>query len=146
MVSARWADPSEAGDKRLIYVRVLDENGTPQAGQPFRVMNIQARIERTKGAGYDAFWGNAPMYGEGVFTVDIPETASDRIHCQTGIPGNPAVNTCFFLTFQRGATAPLDGPTPDDDLDQITRARLRALLDQAQAEIDAARRLLEERP
>ncbi len=57
LVEARWVGPDEAGDKRLIYVRVLDERGTPQEGQPYRITNGGERIERTKSGGFDQFWG-----------------------------------------------------------------------------------------
>jgi len=35
LVEASWVGSSEANDKRHIYVRVLDRDGTPLEGQPF---------------------------------------------------------------------------------------------------------------
>ncbi len=150
LVEARWADPSEARDKRHIYVRVLDKDGTPLEGQAFRVSDGGVRIERTKGAGFDQFWGNCPMYGRGVYVVDIPDTTSDKIHLVSGTKENPDANTCYYLVFQRGADVPQPGPgptpepgpTPGPVWDEATRVRLLGLLEQAQAELDAARRLL----
>ncbi len=147
LVEARWVDPNEAADKRHIYVRVLDKDGAPLEGQPFRVSNGGVRIERTKGGGFDQFWGNSPMYGGSAFAVDIPDGASDKIHLVSGTKENPSANTCFYLAFQHDAdvTPPEPEPTPPPGggLDEETRARLLALLDRAQAELDAARRLLE---
>lgn len=163
LVEARWADPAEAGDKRLIYVRVLDENGSPQEGQPYRITNGGERIERTKSGGFDQFWGNYPMFSPGPYAVDIPNATSDRIsNLRTGTKDNPAANTCYYFVFQRGARITAPGPTPGPEppagptppsepspappaagLDEATRRRLLALLDQAQSELEAARKLLE---
>jgi hypothetical protein len=173
LVEARWVGPDEAGDKRLIYVRVLDPAGAPLEGQPFRITNGGERIERTKSGGFDQFWGNYPMFAAGPFAVDIPDVVSDRI---SGLPRgskeNPHANTCYYLVFQRGAAivepiptpepAPEPIPVPEPEpipvpepeptpipappaaqLDEATRRRLLALLDQAQAELEAARKLLE---
>jgi hypothetical protein len=159
LVEANWVDPSEANDKRHIYVRVLDKDGTPLEGQRFRVTNGSVHIERTKGPGFDQYWGNYPMYGGGVYAVDIPDATSDRLsHMVTGSKSDPFRQSCYVLVFQRGVevalpptpppTPPPDpGPTPDPDpgvtLDEATRARLLGLLDQAEAELNAARVLLE---
>lgn len=165
LVEARWAGPDEAGDKRLIYVRVLDENGTPQEGQPYRITNGGERIERTKSGGFDQFWGNYPMFAAGPYAVDIPNATSDRIsNLPRGTKNDPGANTCYYLVFQRGAviatppptpgpeppSVPPPGPTPGPvppapapGLDEETRRRLLALLDQAQSELEAARKLLE---
>jgi hypothetical protein len=165
LVEASWVDPSEAHDKRHIYVRVLDKDGAPLEGQPFRITNGGVRIERTKGPGFDQYWGNYPMFGGAVYAVDIPDITSDKIvHLVAGLKGDPSRNTCFILVFQRGvdvslqpgpgpAPEPTPGPTPGPGptpepspgikLDEATRARLLGLLDQAQAELDAARTLLE---
>jgi hypothetical protein len=152
LVEASWVDPSEANDKRHIYVRVLDEEGTPLEGQPFRITNGGVRIERTKGPGFDQYWGNYPMFG-GVYAVDIPDVTSDKLtHMVTGSKGDPNRNTCYVLVFKHtGEVAPPPppepppGPPPDPgvELDEATRARLLGLLDQVQAELDAARKLLE---
>lgn len=163
LVEARWADPSEANDKHHLYVRVLGRDGAPIEGHPFRIENGGVRIERTKGAGFDQFWGNYPMFGGGSYIVDIPDATTDRLtHMPSGIKGNPFANTCYYLVFQRGAdlTQPDTPVEPEPDtpvepepepesepmtpqLDETTRARLLALLDQAQEEISAARSLLE---
>ncbi len=147
LVEARWADPSEAGDKRHIYVRVLDKDGTPLEGQPFRVSNGGVRIERTKGSGFDQFWGNSPMYGASAFAVDIPDVTSDKLHLVSGTKEDPSANTCYYLVFQHNVDVSQPGPgptpTPGPGLDEATRTRLLGLLDQAQAELDAARKLLE---
>lgn len=161
LVEARWRGPDESGDKHHIYVRVLDRNGAPLQDQEFRITNGGQRIERTKGPGFDDFYGNYPMFAGGVYAVDIPtDVASDRV---TGLSrsfgGNPHANSSVLLLFQRGAaiTAPVPPPPPADPvptpptppagqppaIDAATRARLLALLDQAQAEIAAARALLE---
>ncbi len=88
LVEASWVDPSEANDKRHIYVRVLDKDGTPLEGHPFRITNGGVRIERTKGPGFDQYWGNYPMFGGGVYTVDIPDVTSDKLtHMVTGSKG-----------------------------------------------------------
>jgi hypothetical protein len=157
LIEARWADPGEANDKRHIYVRVLDKQSAPQEGQPFRVTNGGVRIERTKGAGFDQFWGNSPLYGGGRYAVDIPDTTSDRIDLVAGTRTDPFANTCYYLVFQHGvdilppSPGPTPGPTPPpgpppapgSELDAETRRRLLSLLDQTQAELDAARKLLE---
>jgi hypothetical protein len=165
LVEASWVDPSEANDKRHIYVRVLDKDGTPLEGQPFRITNGGVRVERTKGPGFDQYWGNYPMFGGGVYVVDIPDATSDRLtHMVTGSKGDPFKNTCYVLVFQRSVEitppptpGPTPGPTPEPTpgpgptpepgpgvkLDEATRARLLGLLDQAQAEMNAARKLLE---
>jgi hypothetical protein len=169
LVEARWVGPDEAGDKRLIYVRVLDPSGAPMEGQLFRITNGGERIERTKGGGFDQFWGNYPMFSAGPYAVDIPDATSDKIsQLLTGLKADPHANTCFYLVFQRGANIvapipdpdpiPIPIPIPDPDpipvpipipdpvtpkLDEATRRQLLALLDQAQAELEAARKLLE---
>lgn len=178
VVEARLAGPEEAGDKRLIYVRVLDPSGAPLEGQPFRIVNGGERIERTKSGGFDQFWGNYPMFAAGPFAVDIPDAVSDRISgLPRGMQDNPHANICYYLVFQRGVEivepmptpepipipvpepepipvpepapepipVPEPGPTPapPSQLDEATRRRLLALLDQAQAELEAARKLLE---
>ena len=153
LVQGRWQDASQAGDKFNIFVRVQDENGQPQPDQAFRVRfttdTAETRIERTKGPGLDDFYGNFAMFPGLVYTVDIPGITSEQVTgLVRGVPGNPAANSSFFLVFQRGApaTPPPPPPPPDDGppkLDDMTRQRLLALLDQAQAEIDAARALLE---
>lgn len=172
LVEASWVDPGEANDKRHIYVRVLDKDGTPLEGHPFRITNGGVRVERTKGPGFDQYWGNYPMFGGGVYTVDIPDVTSDKLtHMVTGSKGDPFRNTCYVIVFQRSVEiappapgpipGPTPGPTPDPTpgptpgpgptpdpgpgpkLDEATRARLLGLLDQAQAELDAARKLLE---
>jgi len=163
LVEARWAGPDEAGDKRLIYVRVLDPSGAPQEGQPFRITDGGERIERTKGGGFDQFWGNYPMFSTGLYAVDIPDAISDKVsHLPTGLKEDPYANTCYYLVFQRGVTViepiptpgPIPVPQPDPipvpspiptppKLDEATRRQLLALLDQAQAELEAARKLLE---
>ncbi|MDQ1301210.1 MAG: hypothetical protein QG637_1131 [Chloroflexota bacterium] len=177
LVEGRWVGPDEAGDKRLIYVRVLDPSGAPLEGQPFRITNGGERIERTKGGGFDQFWGNYPMFSAGLYAVDIPDATSDKVsYLPTGFKEDPYANTCYYLVFQRGASVvepiptpdpePIPLPTPDPEpipvpepdptpippplptpappkLDEATRGRLLALLDQAQAELAAARKLLE---
>ena len=120
LVEASWVDPSEANDKRHIYVRVLDKDGTPLEGQPFRITNGGVRIERTKGPGFDQYWGNYPMFGGGVYVVDIPDVTSDKLtHLVTGSKGDPFKNTCYVLVFQRSVEItlpPTPGPTPDQRL------------------------------
>ncbi len=156
LVEARWLDASQAGDKFHIFVRVQDENGQPQRDQEFRVRftteTAETRIERTKGPGLDDFFGNFAMFPGLSYAVDIPSATSEQVTgLVRGAPGNPAANSSFFLVFQRGAAVtppppPPPPPPPDDEppkLDETTRRRLVALLDQAQAEIDAARALLE---
>ncbi|MCX7670020.1 MAG: hypothetical protein N2439_08105 [Anaerolineae bacterium] len=167
LVEARWVGPDEAGDKRLIYVRVLDENGTPQEGRPYRIINGGERIERTKSGGFDQFWGNYPMFAPGPYAVDIPGATSDRIsNLPRGTKDNPGANTCYYLVFQYRATVTPPAPTPTPQppptppagpppgpeppsvppapgLNEETRRRLLALLDQAQSELEAARKLLE---
>ncbi len=163
LVEARWVVPNEAGDKRLIYVRVLDPTGAPVEGHPFRITDGGVRIERTKSGGFDQFWGNYPMFAAGPYAVDIPDATSDRItHLPTGVKGNPHANTCYYLVFQRGADITPPVPTPEPPpiptpepppvspepalpprLDEATRQQLLNLLDQAQAELEAARKLLE---
>ena len=152
LVEARWLDASQAGDKFHIFVRVQDANGQPQRDQEFRVRftteTAETRIERTKGPGLDDFFGNFAMFPGLSYAVDIPSATSEQVTgLVRGAPGNPAANSSFFLVFQRGA--PVEPPRPDDGpptLDETTRRRLVALLDQAQAEIDAARALLEGNP
>lgn len=149
LVEARWMDASQAGDKFHIFVRVQDKNGQPLRDQEFRVRftteAVETRIERTKGPGLDDFYGNFAMSPGLAYTVDIPGATSEQVTgLVRGVPGNPAANSSFFLVFQRGAPTP-PPPPPDDKpprLDETTRRRLLALLDQAQAEIDAARALL----
>ena len=187
LVEARWVPPSEAGDKRLICVRVLDPDGTPLEGHPFRICNGGERIEHTKGGGFDQFWGNFPIYSAGFYAVDIPNAISDQVtRLPSGVKGNPNANTCFYLVFQGVADSaqpipepelpptpepqpipepeppptpeplPIPEPPPTPEplpepaptplapaLDAATRARLLELLDQAQAELTAARKLLE---
>lgn len=178
LIEARLAGPEEAGDKRLIYVRVLDPSGTPLEGQPFRIANGGERIERTKSGGFDQFWGNYPMFFAGPYAIDIPGAASDKIsNMPRGLRENPDANICYYLVFQRGAEIvepiptpepipvpipepepepipvpepepipvpePAPIPAPSVQLDEATRQRLLALLDQAQAELEAARKLLE---
>lgn len=155
LVEARWVGPSEAGDKFYIYIRVQNEQGKPLQGQEFRVEfqadTLEQRVDRTKGPGLDDFYGNFPMFPGLVHTVDIPGGASDRvIGLKRGEPGNPGANTCIYLVFQRGVVVttpplpppPLPGQPPP--IDEATRHRVLALLDKAQAEINAARALLEE--
>jgi len=157
LVEASWVGPDEANDKRHIYVRVLDKDGTPLEGQPFRITNGGVRIERTKGPGFDQYWGNYPMFGGGVYAVDLPDVTSDKLtHLVTGSKADPFTNACYVVVFQHSAEVappptpppgPGPGPTPDPDpgikIDEATRARLLGLLDQAQAELNAARKLLE---
>jgi hypothetical protein len=146
LVEASWVDPSEADDKRHIYVRVLDKDGTPLEGHPFRITNGGVRVEHTKGPGFDQYWGNHPMSGGGVYAVDIPEVISDKLtHMVTGSQGDPLLNTCYVLVFQRSVeiTPPTSEPGSGVKLDEATRARLLGLLDQADAELNAARKLLE---
>ncbi len=107
------------------------------------------------------------MFAPGPYAVDIPNATSDRIsNLPRGTKDNPAANTCYYLVFQRGAMVtppgspptpqppptPPPGPTPGPEpppvpppsgLDEETRRRLLALLDQAQSELEAARKLLE---
>ena len=115
LVEASWVDPSEANDKRHIYVRVLDKDGTPLEGQPFRITNGGVRIERTKGPGFDQYWGNYPMFGGGVYAVDIPDVTSDKLtHMVTGSKADPFKNTCYVIVFRRSAEIappPTPGPT-----------------------------------
>lgn len=190
LVEARWQGQAEAGDKHHIYVRVLDENGAPLQDHPFRVSNGGVILERTKGPGFDDFYGNHPMFAGGSYTVDIPDGASERVvNLHIGTPANAYTNACFFLVFQRGAVIAVpepeppkpeppkpeppkpeppkpeppkpeppkpeppkpeppkpEPPAPRPALDAATRAQLLKLLDQAQAELDAARALLEEAP
>lgn len=169
LIEARLAGPEEAGDKRLIYVRVLDPSGAPQEGQPFRISNGGERIERTKSGGFDQFWGNYPMFFAGPYAVDIPNAVSDKIsNLPRDLKDNSDANICYYLVFQRGAEIiepiptpepipvpepepiPVPEPTPEPipapptgQLDEAMRRRLLALLDQAQAELEAARKLLE---
>lgn len=148
LVEARWRSPEESGDKHHIFVRVLDRNGAPVQDQEYRIRNGETRIERTKGPGFDDFYGNYPMFAGNVYSVDIPAGSSDRV---TGLSrsfgGNPHANTSVVLVFQQGAAVVTPTPPPPAGqppaIDAATRARLLALLDQAQAEIDAARALLE---
>ena len=157
LVKARWVDPGEAGDKFYIFVRVQDEQGKPLQGQEFRVEfqadTLERRVDRTKGPGLDDFYGNFPMAIGLVHTVDIPGVTSDRVTgLKRGAPGNPEANTCFYLVFQRGAQVvwphfppdePHSEPGQPSTVDEATRQKLLALLDKAQVEIDAARKLLE---
>ena len=80
--------------------------------------------------------------------------ASDASARKGGTKADPFKNACYLLVFQRSAEVappptppPGPGPTPDPDpgikIDEATRARLLELLDQAQAELNAARKLLE---
>ncbi|MCW5860652.1 MAG: hypothetical protein KIS63_20330, partial [Caldilineales bacterium] len=107
LVEARWQDEKASGDKHHIYLRVLDENGKPIEGHFFRVSNGGVYVDRTKGPGFDDYWGNFPMFAGGAYTVDIPTGASDRvINLPSGTPANRYANTCFFLVFQRGQASP----------------------------------------
>jgi hypothetical protein len=171
LVSAVWQPPAEARDKHHIYLRILDEQGKPLQDQPFRVTNGGVFIERTKGPGLDDYYGNFPMFANGRYTVDIPNVTCDKVTgLFTGVLNNPYLNTSVHLVFQRGVeitqsggggtqpggdTQPNPNPNPQPvpnpepnpqsgKMDPATRARLLALLDQAQAEINAARTLLGE--
>jgi hypothetical protein len=79
--------------------------------------------------------------------VDIPDATSDKIHLVSGTTEDPSANTCYYLVFQHDADVSQPGPgptpTPGPGMDEATRARLLGLLDQAQAELNAARKLLE---
>ena len=155
LVEASWRSAAESGDKHHIFVRILDDRGTPLEGQRFRVTNGGARIEYTKAGGYDQFWGNFPMFAGGVYSVDIPNASSDQVTgARTGMPGNAYANTSIYLVFQRGVSVTPPGPPtpppqvppippPPPALDAAKKAQLLALLDKAQSEIDAARALLE---
>ena len=155
LVEASWRSAIESGDKHHIFVRILDDHGTPLEGQRFRITNGGPRIEYTKAGGYDLFWGNFPMFAGGVYSVDIPNTSSDKVTgVHSGAPGNAYANTSVYLVFQRGVSVtppappapPPPGPPlppPPPALDPARKAELLALLDKAQAEIDAARALLE---
>lgn len=172
LVEAWWRGPEESRDKHHIYVRILDEAGAPLEGQPFRITNGGVFIERTKGKGFDDFYGNFPMFAGGGYAVDVPDATSDKITgLATGLPGKPFANTSIILVFRRGADVPAPQPptpqppepqppipvpqppapeppappqpAPGPKLDEATRGQLLALLDKAQAELDAARKLLE---
>lgn len=157
LVEARWVPPNEAGDKFYVYVRVQNEQGKPIQGTEFRVEfradTLVHHVDRTKGPGLDDFYGNFPMFPGLVHSVDIPGAVSDKVTgLKRGTPGVPDANTCIYLIFQRGAqvsTPPAPPPPPQPQpaqppaMDDATRRRLLALLDKAQAEIDAARTLLE---
>ena len=129
LVEASWVDPSEANDKRHIYVRVLDKDGAPLEGHPFRITNGGVRVERTKGPGFDQYWGNYPMFGGGVYTVDIPDVTSDKLaHMVTGSKADPFKNSCYVIVFRRSveiAPPPTPGPTPVRHRAQ-GRCRIRA--------------------
>jgi hypothetical protein len=156
LVEARWRGPEESGDKHHIYVRILDEAGKPLEGQPFQVKNGDVFIERTKGPGFDDYYGNFPMFAGGRYTLDIPDATSDRVTgLATGLPNDPYANTSVVLVFQQGADVEATQPgKPEPEpvkpqlpggptQDKATQTRLLELLDQAQAEIEAARKLLE---
>ncbi|MEJ2210366.1 MAG: hypothetical protein P8129_15210 [Anaerolineae bacterium] len=106
LVSARWANESEAGGDHTIYINVIDEGGARIVGQPVEIHWPSGSLTVvTEAKPPNEYPANFPMYNNlGSYAVSVAGLPSDTIvGMGLGTAEQPDFNVHvnFFLTFQR---------------------------------------------
>ena len=117
LVGARWLDEEEAGGQCSIFVKALDEDGTPLEGMGFVVLRDGGTdVIETKGE-VDGYWGNYAMYGGlGTYTVSMCDISEAVTGVGFGVeePPHAPAPTSFRFVFQLARR-----PEPSSALEQL---------------------------